>query len=136
MKLVPLPQINSKFFNWKEFITSSTADKLNIDNNPRDEKIILNLKDLSNELSKVRQAFGKPILVNSGFRCSELNKSVGGHPYSLHQHGRAADLRCITDTLTYELYCFLDQWRKAPGSKIYKVILEKGKHYWVHTELF
>lgn len=136
MKLNPLPQINSKYFNWREFIYSPTAERLNIDNNPKDEKVILSLSILSEELSKVRQAFGKPIIVNSGYRCRELNKEVGGHPKSLHQYGNAADLRCLTDTLTYELYLFLDEWRKHPSSKIYKVILEKGKHYWVHTELF
>lgn len=40
-----------------------------------------------------RQHFGKPILVNSGFRCIIHNKKVGGVKYSDHTKGDALDLR-------------------------------------------
>lgn len=135
MKLYPLPSINSKYFNWKEFLLSPTAVKLNINNNPKREDIILNLSKLSQTLSNIRQAFGKPILINSGYRCPALNQAVGGHPKSYHQYGQAADIRCGTDNLTYELYLFCDLARTSPNSIVRKVILEKGQHYWVHIEI-
>lgn len=46
-----------------------------------------------NVLDPVRDAYGKPIGVNSGFRCEKHNKAVGGVPRSQHLVGEAADIR-------------------------------------------
>jgi uncharacterized protein YcbK (DUF882 family) len=35
---------------------------------------------------------GKPIIINSGFRCEEVNKAVGGVHNSRHLSGCAADI--------------------------------------------
>ena len=43
-------------------------------------------------LQPLRNAIGKPISINSGYRCQELNAAVGGVPTSQHQKGEAADL--------------------------------------------
>ena len=43
-------------------------------------------------LDPLREAWGGPIRVNSGYRCPELNKLVGGTPGSQHQRGEAADI--------------------------------------------
>ena len=40
----------------------------------------------------LRDVLGVAIHVNSGYRCPELNKAVGGVPTSQHQKGEAADL--------------------------------------------
>ena len=48
------------------------------------------LLELCNEL---RTAFGKPIIVNSGYRSPEHNAKVGGVENSYHVQGLAADLR-------------------------------------------
>ena len=54
-----------------------------------------NLKALVEQvLEPARQRLGKPITVNSGYRCSIHNKKVGGVPYSQHLSGQAADIRC------------------------------------------
>ena len=50
----------------------------------------MSLLDLCNE---IRSAFGKPILVNSGYRSPEHNRAVGGVENSYHVQGLAADLR-------------------------------------------
>ena len=51
---------------------------------------------VSEELVKVLQAirdhFGKPVIVSSGYRTPGYNKSVGGATYSQHLYGTAADL--------------------------------------------
>jgi len=43
-------------------------------------------------LDPVRERFGKPIKVNSGFRCPIHNRTVGGVPGSQHVKGEAADI--------------------------------------------
>lgn len=49
-------------------------------------------QELIDALDKVRLAFGKPIIVNCGFRCEEHNSEVGGEPNSVHKMGYAADI--------------------------------------------
>lgn len=43
-------------------------------------------------LQKVRNHFGKPVSINSGYRTPAYNKKVGGATYSQHQYGTAADI--------------------------------------------
>ena len=47
---------------------------------------------VDNVLDPVRERYGKPIKVNSGFRCLVHNKTVGGVPNSQHVKGEAADI--------------------------------------------
>ena len=82
-----------KYFSLSEFIKSATAKRLNIDNTPSFE-VVDNLNRLADYLDVIREKLGKPILVNSGFRCPVLNKAVGGVANSQHQKGLAADLVC------------------------------------------
>ena len=46
-----------------------------------------------NVLDPVREKLGKPIQVNSGYRCKNHNEAVGGVKGSQHLVGEAADLR-------------------------------------------
>ncbi len=43
-------------------------------------------------LQPLRDIWGKPLAINSGYRCAELNKAVGGVPTSQHVKGEAADV--------------------------------------------
>lgn len=43
-------------------------------------------------LEAMRQHFGVPVIINSGFRCAAHNKKVGGAKNSQHLYGRAADV--------------------------------------------
>lgn len=43
-------------------------------------------------LQKIRNNFGKPITINSGYRTEAHNKKVGGSNYSQHKYGLAADI--------------------------------------------
>lgn len=127
-----LTSISSKWFKWHEFIDSSTAKRLKIDNTPKDPDVIIKLQTLSTCLSFIRERFGAPIIVNSGYRCPELNKAVGGVPKSRHQDGIAADIRCLTPGQTYELYKFLEV-SKYPFVR--KMIWETGSRPWIHFEV-
>lgn len=87
-----------KYFTLRELIKSDTAIRCGIDNNPTKEEIanINNLID--NILDPLREAYGKPIIVTSGYRCERLNKLVKGSKTSQHRFGQAADIRTIEDT--------------------------------------
>lgn len=43
-------------------------------------------------LQKIRDHFGKPVHINSGYRCPKHNKAVGGATNSYHTTGQAADI--------------------------------------------
>lgn len=85
----------SKNFSYKEFEKSDVASKLHIDNTIKDFEVRDNVKALvDNLLQPLRDAWGGPIPINSGYRCSELNKAVGGVDTSQHTKGMAADCGC------------------------------------------
>lgn len=81
-----------KYFTIKELTKSSTAEAKGIDNTPTQE-VERNLTALvDNILDPLRAIYGKPITVNSGYRCPELNRAVGGSATSDHVKGFAADI--------------------------------------------
>lgn len=73
-----------KYFAVSEFVRSETADKRGIDNRlPKD--LLTNVQALvDNVLDPLREAWGKPIIVSSGYRCPALNKAVKGSATSDH----------------------------------------------------
>lgn len=50
-------------------------------------------RELIVRLNAIRIRFGKPIIVNSGYRSPDHNKAVGGVKNSFHVQGLAADIR-------------------------------------------
>lgn len=95
----------SENFTLSEFTASDTARRKGIDNSPGIEalKAIENL--VVNLLQPLRRAYGRPMVVNSGFRSSELNREVGGTPTSQHMKGEAADIAC--ETPEYLVTCLI-----------------------------
>lgn len=85
--------IKSEFFTLEEFTRSSTAKRLKIDNTPSDE-VIRNIEyGVQMVLDPLRRMLQTPITITSGYRCSALNKAVGGVSNSWHTKGNAADIR-------------------------------------------
>lgn len=81
-----------KHFTIDELCRSDTARSRGIDNTPTEE-VRKNLTELvDNVLDPLREWYGKPIYVNSGYRCPALNKAVGGVASSQHLTGQAADI--------------------------------------------
>ena len=114
-----------KYFTFLEMIKSSTADKNNIDNNPTNPEIIDNINYTIERLDEIREKYGKPIIITSGYRCQELNEKVGGKSNSFHLKGLAADLK-----YSVELWTFLTQ-----HAKFDKLILETSKSAkWIHCQ--
>lgn len=81
-----------KYFTVAEMVKSETADRRGIDNR-LPKALICNVNGLiDNVLDPLREAYGKPITVTSGYRCEALNKAVGGSKTSEHMKGMAADI--------------------------------------------
>ena len=88
----------SENFRLKEFIESQTADQRGIDNRP-DWEAVINLRNLCREvLQPLRDYEGKPIHVNSGYRCPELNEAVHGVGDSQHLYGEGSSSTTWTST--------------------------------------
>lgn len=86
-----------KHFTIGELCRSETAERRGIKNEPTEE-VARNLTALvDNVLDPLREWYGKPIRVNSGYRCAELNRAVGGVATSQHMKGEAADID-VNDT--------------------------------------
>ena len=84
---------------------------------PTSDKIKHNIFQLAQELDKVREEWGKPIIVTSWYRPPEINAAVGGVSNSQHIHGLAADIRPKTGNI-YQFQEWLDNglWKnKALG---------------------
>ena len=43
-------------------------------------------------LNQLRELAGRPIKINSGYRCAKHNAAIGGAPHSQHKLGKAADI--------------------------------------------
>jgi zinc D-Ala-D-Ala carboxypeptidase len=82
----------SEHFSLEELTNSDTAIRHGIDNTASDS-VCSNLSRLCVLLEQVRALLGKPIHINSGFRCPELNTLVKGQPNSQHLLGCAADIK-------------------------------------------
>lgn len=129
-------------FKLSEFTRSATATERHIDNTPSDA-VVRNLRNLCEKvLQPLRDWYGKPITIGSGYRCPKLNTAVGGVKNSQHMTGEAADLQVTLnvskkDPAAYnaELRRLFDYIRKnLPHDQ---VIMERNTAssatYWIHV---
>lgn len=73
-------------------IRSDTATAKKIRNLPNHDEVRRLNALMDYCLDPIRELWGKPIGVNSGFRSRELNRAVGGSSASQHLRGEAADI--------------------------------------------
>lgn len=81
----------SPHFTLAEATKSQTAERLGIDNTPPADVIARMMAVCENILEPVRDAFDAPVMINSFYRCEELNKAIGSKPNSQHRTGEAVD---------------------------------------------
>lgn len=119
-----------KYFTINELTKSSTAQRLHIANNPTQEvKDNLN-KLIDNVLDPLRELYGKPIIVNSGYRCTKLNKAIGGAKNSQHLVGQASDIRTVQNTKESNKELFdLIKNSKLPFDQL----INEYDYNWVHV---
>lgn len=82
----------SKNFTLSEMTKSQTAERKGIHNYPSLTEIDNLIKLSEKVLQPVRDHFKKPVTINSGFRCLELNRALGSKDSSQHTKGMAADI--------------------------------------------
>ena len=96
-----------KYFTIAELCVSDTAERLGI-NNRIPKEVLPNVQNLiAKVLDPLREWYGKPIYVNSGYRCKELNKAVGGVDNSYHLTGCAADIDVHSRAENEKLFAFI-----------------------------
>ena len=120
------------YFKESEFTKSNIASKNKIDNTPN-SNIKLHIKELIDFLNPIREKWGKPIYITSGYRCEELNNLVKGSKQSNHLTGFAADMK--TDD-TSKFYYWLVRYLLDNNLKFDELFLEtKESTQWVHFAL-
>ena len=122
-----------QYFSVSELLVSSTADRLGLSNDPP-RWVVSNLERLiMTVLDPLRQQFGGPIIVNSGYRSIAVNNAVGGVPTSQHLRGLAADIRGYNKAETLRLWQLAQSMDSLP---IDQLINERpaadGTPTWVH----
>lgn len=73
--------------------------------------IFKNIKELAKHLQSLRDKFGKPIKINSAYRCEKHNSIIGGSKNSQHKKGLAADI-VVKDKKPLDVYNFIDNIQK------------------------
>lgn len=114
-----------KYFSIDEMIASSTAN--GIDNTP-DAASVANLTNLVDYLlDPLRQLYGKPIYVSSGYRCPELNSKVGGSATSEHLKGMAADITAGSKDENKKLFELIEK------NFVFGQMIDEKDFAWVHV---
>lgn len=116
-----------KYFTIKEMCKSVLAVQLNIDNTPTEivkERLSVLITVV---LDPLREAYGKPIRVNSGYRSEGLNIVVGGARNSQHMRGEAADITTGTKEGNKWLYEYIK--RHLP----YDQLINEEDYSWIHV---
>lgn len=127
----------SKNFKLEEFTRSGSATKLGIKNEPSAEQIE-NMKELCKQiLQPIRDHWGEPIIVSSGYRCPKLNTAVKGAANSDHKYGAAVDFHTKSDKPSdnkrlFELCEIL--LKQGTITNVRQLIDEYG-YNWIHVSI-
>ena len=116
-----------KYFTIKEMTKSSTATAKGIDNTPSDEGVLKLQKLIEAVLDPLREWYGKPIRVTSGFRCEALNEAVGGSPTSQHKLYEAVDITVGTKKGNKKLFNYIKD--NLPFDQL----INESNFSWVHV---
>lgn len=112
----------SKNFILKEFTATNTG----LDNTPTPE-VIANLQQLCvSVLQPLRDKYGKSITINSGYRCSAVNKAVGGAANSQHLTGEAVDITAGSKEENKKLFTILEKMN-------FDQLIDEKNMTWVHV---
>ena len=116
----------SKHISIDEATLSPTALRLGIDNTPN-EDVLVNMKLVAERcFEPIREWYGKPIKVNSFYRCEALNRAVKGSLTSQHVDGKAIDISTVTKTGNKLIY----DWAKE--NLIFDQLINEYDYSWVH----
>lgn len=124
----------SKNFTFEELIYSATASRYGIDNTPTQQGK-QKLKRLAQEiLQPIRNAWGKPIIITSGYRCDKVNSLVNGSKNSQHRLCEAADIKVGGIQENKKLFELIAKMVRDGKIKVGQLINEYN-YSWVHVSL-
>ena len=121
----------SEHLSWREMTTTGHASLQGL-NRSSAIPFQISLRALCVDLLEpIRAHFGKPITINSGYRCLALNTAIKGSKTSQHMKGEAADFVIVGVDL-YEIF----EWLKTSKLPVDQAILEghsPSHPTWIHA---
>ena len=120
-----------KYFCVEEMISSATALREGIDNRPNKCAYHLLHVLVDQLLDPIREAWGEPIVVSSGYRCKELNTLIGGVKNSHHLLGCAADIIAGNKADHRRLFKLIVMMQQSGQIRFTQLIWE-GNGRWIH----
>lgn len=118
-----------KYFTIEELCRSAKAKELGIDNTPTPQAVENMTRLINVVLDPLREAYGKPITTNSGYRSPALNEAVGGVESSQHPTGEAADITVGTREGNKWLFEYIRD--NLPFDQL----IDEYDYSWVHVSL-
>lgn len=117
-----------KYFTIEELTRSTVAAARGIPNVPgENEREALEVLVLA-LLDPLREIWGKPIYVNSGYRSPALNKAVGGVANSQHMKGQAADITTGNAEGNRKLFALI-----RDGGFDFDQLIDESNGTWIHV---
>lgn len=117
----------SKHISYTEATRSSAAKAANIENKPGVVEIAA-MKLLAEKVFEpLRVWYGKPIIINSFYRSSHVNKLVGGSKSSQHVSGQAIDITAGSKEENKKLFDWLNK------NVEYDQLINEYNYSWVHV---
>lgn len=123
--------MSMKYFSIEELTRSTTAQARKIDNTPSAEVRNALTALVDNVLDPLREAWGAPIIVTSGYRSPALNKAVKGSATSQHVKGQAADITCADNKALFNLAKILIK----QGVIRVGQLIDENNYKWLHISL-
>ncbi|MBQ8220202.1 MAG: peptidase M15 [Bacteroidaceae bacterium] len=121
----------ASYFSIQELTASATALREGIDNRPSKCAYHLLHVLVDQLLDPIREAWGEPIVISSGYRCKQLNALVGGVKNSHHILGCAADIIAGNRTDHRKLFKMIQKMQQEGRIKFTQLIWE-GDGRWIH----
>lgn len=116
----------SDHITYSEATQSPTAIRFGIENTPTDHQLFAMRIVASVCFEPLREWYGKPIKINSFFRCTLLNQKVGGSPTSQHCKGEAIDISAGSKAENKKLF----DWCKA--NLVFDQLINEYDYTWIH----
>lgn len=113
----------TKNFTLEELTRTNTG----ITNEPNKEELQALITLSGKVLQPLRDIYGRPITVNSGFRSYAVNKAVGGARNSQHSKGEAADLTVHTKEGNKKLFDIIKNELE------YDQLINEYDYSWIHV---
>ena len=121
----------SEHFTLGEMTKSSSHPE--VYNIPSHEAIA-NLKRVCEWLEVLRKRYGKPIIINSGYRSPQLNKKIGGVAGSNHLTGCAVDIRVLGMEQLIRYATILLDYADESKQDFDELLIERNRYgsIWLH----